>query len=326
MGHLEMMAAVQPFLSGAISKTVNVPQNTSIEVIEELYIQGWILGLKAIAIYRDNCKVAQPLSGTSTADVESTDDIIWRELALEAEGITTALSLRVRELEAMLDNPVRERLPRQRRSRTYAFEVGGAEGYATVGEYDDRRPGEIFVKISKQGSTIAGIMDAFSIAVSLGLQHGVPLESFVRKFTNMRFEPAGITDDAELRIASSLVDYLFRRIALDYMDADSRAEHGIHSTAERAVHTAIDAQSRETTQETSAGGLAVLTKALDQEPLDATQRPALGSTAQVGSETALNPSSQRHADSPMCYTCGTSMLRTGNCYACPSCGQTSGCS
>ncbi|WP_298335019.1 vitamin B12-dependent ribonucleotide reductase [Ferrimicrobium sp.] len=326
MGHLEMMAAVQPFLSGAISKTVNVPEDTSVELIEELYIQGWILGLKAIAIYRDNCKVAQPLSGTSTAGVEATDDNIWRDLALEAEGITTALSLRVRELEAMLDNPVRERLPRQRRSRTYAFEVGGAEGYATVGEYDDGRPGEIFVKISKQGSTIAGIMDAFSIAVSLGLQHGVPLESFVRKFTNMRFEPAGITDDAELRIASSLVDYLFRRIALDYMDADSRAEHGIHSTAERAVHAAIDAQSSETTRGTSAGGIAVLTKALGQEPLDAIPKPALGSTVRVGSETTLKVSPQRHVDSPMCYTCGTSMLRTGNCYACPSCGQTSGCS
>ncbi len=326
MGHLEMMAAVQPFLSGAISKTVNVPEDTSVEVIEELYIQGWILGLKAIAIYRDNCKVAQPLSGTSTAGVEATDDIIWRDLALEAEGITTALSLRVRELEAMLDDPVRERLPRQRRSRTYAFEVGGAEGYATVGEYDDGRPGEIFVKISKQGSTIAGIMDAFSIAVSLGLQHGVPLESFVRKFTNMRFEPAGITDDAELRIASSLVDYLFRRIALDYMDADSRAENGIHSTAERAVHAAIDAQSREATQGTSAEGLAALTKALGQEPRDTTLKRALGSTARIESETALNVSPQRHADSPMCYTCGTSMLRTGNCYACPSCGQTSGCS
>ena len=320
------MAAVQPFLSGAISKTVNVPEDTSVEVIEELYIQGWILGLKAIAIYRDNCKVAQPLSGTSTAGVEATDDIIWRDLALEAEGITTALSLRVRELEAMLDDPVRERLPRQRRSRTYAFEVGGAEGYATVGEYDDGRPGEIFVKISKQGSTIAGIMDAFSIAVSLGLQHGVPLESFVRKFTNMRFEPAGITDDAELRIASSLVDYLFRRIALDYMDADSRAENGIHSTAERAVHAAIDAQSREATQGTSAEGLAALTKALGQEPRDTTLKRALGSTARIESETALNVSPQRHADSPMCYTCGTSMLRTGNCYACPSCGQTSGCS
>jgi ribonucleoside-diphosphate reductase alpha chain len=301
IGHLEMMAAVQPFLSGAISKTVNVPEDTTVEAIEDLYTQAWTLGLKAVAIYRDNCKVSQPLSASKSTDV--VDDVAadtWREKAVEAENTIAALQERLQTLTTTLGHPVRQRLPRQRRSRTYAFEVGGAEGYATLGEYEDGRPGEIFVKISKQGSTIAGIMDAFAIAVSLGLQHGVPLASFVRKFTNMRFEPAGITDDADIRLVSSVVDYLFRRIALDYMDPEMRAEFGIQSTGERMASAAIDVEATEIVMRTP------------------------NAVADASHNTQQN--SQRHVDSPMCYTCGTSMLRTGSCYACPACGQTSGCS
>jgi ribonucleotide reductase alpha subunit len=306
MGHLEMMAAVQPFLSGAISKTVNVPEDTSVEVIEDLYLQGWVLGLKAVAIYRDNCKVAQPLSSTKTTDVELTNETeIWRDLAIEAEGITTTLQERVKELEALLDKPVRQRLPRQRRSRTYAFEIGGAEGYATIGEYDDGRPGELFVKISKQGSTIAGVMDAFSIAVSLGLQHGVPLASFVRKFTNMRFEPAGITDDADLRIASSLVDYIFRRIAIDYLDKDLRSDLGIHTTGERVTELELQTDFKEELRD-SFGSIPVQ---------DVT-----------GSDSSAEPRRIAVMDAPLCYSCGTPMSKTGSCYCCPSCGQSSGCS
>ncbi|CAG4908664.1 vitamin B12-dependent ribonucleotide reductase [Acidithrix ferrooxidans] len=217
-----MMSAVQPFLSGAISKTANLPEETIVEEVEETYIEAWELGLMAVVLYRDNCKVSQPLSSTkdlATQDTTSETET-WEALAAEAEAECSTLRHRVAGLEEELSkpkviSPVRSRLPRHRRSRTYAFRVGEAEGYVTVGEYDDGRPGELFAKVSKQGSTSAGVMDAFSIAISLGLQHGVPLETYVRKFTNMRFEPAGMTDDPDLRIASSLVDCIFRRVAID---------------------------------------------------------------------------------------------------------------
>ncbi len=269
MGHVRMMAAVQPFISGAISKTVNMPEDATVEQVEELLLDGWRMGLKAIAIYRDNCKVAQPLSVTKRDKGERGDAAGAGEDAGGAAGGGTgiepggvvgagsqpggvpggatfdepALSQRIEELERLLQTevavkrPVRERLPRRRHSATFAFRVADCEGYVTVGEYDDRRPGEVFMKVSKQGSTLSGIMDAFSISVSLGLQHGVPLATYVRKFTNMRFEPAGITDDADLRIASSLVDYIFRRLALDYLSLDERQELGILSTKERTQPT-----------------------------------------------------------------------------------------
>src|SRR5690606_7599084 len=217
MGHVRMMAAVQPFLSGAISKTVNLPETATVEEIEDVYLQGWKLGLKALAVYRDNCKVGQPLSdGGSTAKDKARD-------AAEAK------------VEKVVEyRPVRKRLPKRRTSQTTSFSVGGAEGYLTAGTYDDETLGEIFLKFGKQGSTLAGVMDAFSIAVSIGLQYGVPLESFVAKFTNLRFEPAVLTDDPDVRMAQSIMDYVFRRLALDYLDADTRGFMGIHSAEERA--------------------------------------------------------------------------------------------
>jgi ribonucleoside-diphosphate reductase alpha chain len=301
-GHIQMMGAVQPFLSGAISKTVNVPEDVTVEDVEQLYIEAWQLGLKAVAIYRDNCKVAQPLA-TAKKTVADPN-------ASSAEAHDAELALKVAELERALERqtvvvkqPIRERLPRRRKSSTFAFRVADCEGYVTVGEYEDGRPGEVFMKVSKQGSTLAGIMDAFAIAVSLGLQHGVPLATYVKKYTNMRFEPAGMTDDPDLRIAQSLVDYIFRRLAVDYMSLDERAELGVLTTAER-------------TQPTLPGVEEAITQ---NTRLDA--GPAL-----TDSPLWLSIPTAVESDAPYCFQCGVQMQRAGSCHACPLCGTTSGCS
>ncbi len=304
LGHVKMMAAVQPFISGAISKTVNMPEEASVEDVESLFIDAWKLGVKAIAIYRDNCKVGQPLSvskkGPAKAPVSSET-----ELASRIEELETALATQT----VVVKKPIRERLPRRRRSSTFAFRVADCEGYVTVGEYEDGRPGEVFMKVSKQGSTLAGIMDAFSIAVSLGLQHGVPLATYVRKYTNMRFEPAGMTDDPDLRIASSLVDYIFRRLAIDYLPAEERADLGILSTQERTQPTLFP--------QVDTGDFDYGDKRGDEEitvagPIER-EKPSL-----------LNRTMP--SDAPYCYQCGNVMQRSGSCYVCPSCGTTSGCS
>ncbi len=300
-GHIRMMAAVQPFISGAISKTCNVPEETTVEELEQLHIDAWKLGLKAVAIYRDNCKVAQPLS-TVKKDVP----------ASEAEAHDQELAVKVAKLEKALSNqttvvvkqPIRERLPRRRRSATFSFRVADCEGYVNVGEYDDGRPGELFLKVSKQGSTLAGVMDAFAISVSLGLQHGVPLKTYVQKYTNMRFEPAGMTDDPELRIASSLVDYIFRRLAVDYLPAEERLELGIQTTGERIQPTLPGVE------ETITRDQPVVESSSPAEILDLDgELPYLA-----------------HSDAPFCMQCGVQMQRAGSCHACPSCGTTSGCS
>ena len=222
MGHVRMMAAAQPFLSGAISKTVNLPETATVEEIEDVYLQGWKLGLKALAVYRDNCKVGQPLS----------DGEGQGRAADKASAAAAALQLRSwrRSSTARPASGCRSVVP----SQTTSFAVGGAEGYLTAGSYPDDGLGEVFLKFGKQGSTLAGVMDAFSIAISVALQYGVPLETFVEKFTNMRFEPAGMTDDPDVRMAQSLMDYVFRRLALDYLDFDTRSYMGIYTAEERA--------------------------------------------------------------------------------------------
>lgn len=277
-GHLRMMAAAQPFVSGAISKTVNLPETATIEDVEALHLLSWKLGLKAVAIYRDNCKVGQPLSTSRDAE----DKV--------REAVNAAI------VEAQLI-PEREKLPRTRRSQTYSFRVADCHGYMTVGEYDDGRPGELFLTVAKQGSTLAGIMDAFAISVSHGLQYGVPLRSYVEAFTNVRFEPAGITDDPELRIASSLVDYIFRRLALEYLSVEERQQLGILSSDERTEQHLPGLE--EATVETAIG------VAPTPDPADL-------------------PSSTLN-DAPLCSTCGDQMVRAGSCYSCRSCGSTSGC-
>ena len=247
-GHIRMMGAVQPFISGAISKTVNMPEDVTVEDVEQLHIDAWRLGIKAVAIYRDNCKVAQPLSTTKKEAARRRAATPLRPARRPRRGTARSrpaspssrrrwLSEQQRATSSVVVGAVRERLPRKRNSKTFSFRVADCEGYVTVGEYEDGRPGEVFIKVSKQGSTLAGIMDAFSISLSLGLQHGVPLATFVRKFANMKFEPAGITDDPELRIATSLIDYIFRRLALDYLSSEERTELGILSTQERTQPT-----------------------------------------------------------------------------------------
>ena len=301
LGHVKMMGAVQPFLSGAISKTVNMPEDATVEEIEQLHIDAWKLGVKAVAIYRDNCKVAQPLSTTKKGDED--DDVAGglqdKIAALEAELSSVKASG-----GHVVVGAVRERLPRRRSSNTFSFRVADCEGYVTVGEYEDGRPGEVFIKVSKQGSTLAGIMDAFSISISLGLQHGVPLATYVRKYSNMRFEPAGITDDADLRIATSLVDYMFRRLALDYLSLEEREELGVLSSSER-------------TQPTLPGVEEVATQTVG---IEVVSEPIALSTA----PSTLARPEQR--DAPYCYSCGDMMQRAGSCYVCSSCGTTSGCS
>ncbi len=233
-GHVRMMGAVQPFLSGGISKTVNMPEDATVAEVERLHIDAWRMGIKAVAIYRDNCKVAQPLAttkkvGTTTSSAEAHD----AELAQKVEELEKALERQT----VVVKQPIHEHMPRKRKSSTFSFRVADCEGYVTVGEFPDGRPGEVFISVSKQGSTLAGIMDAFAISVSMGLQHGVPLATFVRHFTNMRFEPAGMTDDPELRIASSLVDYIFRRLAVEYMAEAERRDLGILTVSERMQPT-----------------------------------------------------------------------------------------
>jgi ribonucleoside-diphosphate reductase alpha chain len=300
MGHVKMMSAVQPFISGAISKTVNMPEEASIEDVEELYLESWRLGLKAVALYRDNCKVGQPLSTQ-----KKTSDAVTQEVERIVETI-------------IVQEPVRQKLPRTRTSKTFSFRVADCQGYVTVGEYDDGRPGEVFMQVSKQGSTLAGIMDAFSISISLGLQHGVPLATFVRKYANMKFEPAGITDDGELRIATSLVDYIFRRLALDYLSVEERTDLGVLSSQER-------------TQPTLPGVEEMATPSVGM--VDDGLSP--GSGARLGAGVGFGPRDAdgehpapraAQLDAPLCYNCGNTMQRAGSCYVCASCGSTSGCS
>ena len=317
MGHVRMMAAVQPFLSGAISKTVNMPETATVEDVERVYMDGWKLGLKALAIYRDNCKVGQPLSAGKSAQTSGGKSAGGKSAGGKSAGVG--------EKEVVVEaRPVRRRLPKKRPSETISFTVGGAEGYLTAGSYPDDGLGEIFVKLGKQGSTLSGVMDAFSMSISVGLQYGIPLEFYVSKFSNLRFEPAGMTDDPDVRIATSVLDYLFRRLALDHLPEEKRAQLGIFSADERTAQVAgIDY---------AAGGYGEV----DVEGLRTgveTDKVATGPTGsspapvEVGSSTELLELRMgKAADAPLCMTCGTKMRPAGSCYLCEGCGSTSGCS
>jgi ribonucleoside-diphosphate reductase alpha chain len=303
MGHVRMMAAIQPFVSGSISKTVNMPESATIEDIEGIYFEGWKLGLKALAIYRDNCKVGQPLSNARSK--------------AGAQRPETVVEYR----------PVRKRLPKKRPSQTVSFTVGGAEGYLHAGSYPDDGLGEIFVKLGKQGSTLAGVMDAFSMSISVGLQYGIPLEFYVSKFMNLRFEPAGMTDDPDVRIATSVLDYLFRRLALDYLPYEKRAELGVFTAAERSaqvnsdysVTADVDLEGLRTSVEANPGPAAVVEEVKSDQPENRAR--------QVGSSIELiELQLGKAADAPLCMTCGTKMRPAGSCYVCEGCGSTSGCS
>ncbi|CAM4228094.1 vitamin B12-dependent ribonucleotide reductase [Nocardiopsis rhodophaea] len=321
MGHVEMMAAVQPFLSGAISKTVNVPEEATVEDFEHIYYEGWRLGLKALAVYRDNCKVGQPLSTSKTEGSEKTADADTAAKRPEPEVIE-------------VNRPVRRRLPKKRPSQTVSFTVGGAEGYITAGSYPDDGLGEVFMKLGKQGSTLAGVMDAFSIAISIALQYGVPLETYVEKFTNMRFEPAGMTDDPDIRMAQSVVDYIFRRLALDYLSYEERSALGVLSAEERRAQAAGEDPSQVAAQVESYAQSAAPAKAeaeqVAERPENSAERPSSATTRSVEeahtSTEILEAKQGFMADAPLCVTCGTKMRPSGSCYACEGCGATSGCS
>jgi ribonucleoside-diphosphate reductase alpha chain len=277
MGHVKMMAAVQPFISGAISKTVNVPESATVEDMEEIFVEGWRFGLKAVAMYRDNCKADQPLSAESKAETEIV-------------GETPA-------------SAARRRMPRKRDSVTYSFRVADTEGYVHVGLYPDTgQPGEMFIKVAKQGSTLAGVMGAFALSVSMGLQHGVPLETFVEKFVNDTFEPHGITDDPDIRFAKSLMDYIFRRLALDFLPEAKRVALGIRSVQERT--------------DLLNGGTNIV--AIDEPGAEKAETPK----GEIESTADLVPA----LDAPLCSNCGSRMRPAGSCFACESCGSTSGCS
>ena len=316
MGHVYMMAACQPFLSGAISKTVNMPEDATVEEVEEIYFQSWKLGIKALAIYRDNCKVGQPLSDAKAKvkDAPATEEV--------------------------LSHPTRKRLPKTRDSRTTSFQVAGAEGYLTAGTYEDGELGEVFLKLGKQGSTLAGVMDAFSVAISIALQYGVPLEAFVSKFVNMRFEPAGMTDDKDIRMAQSMMDYIFRRLALDYLPYEKREALSIFTADERAAQVAgYDAAPAPTAEIVEA-----VTAELSAMSFADTEAPAAAPKADKQATRAAVPASERGtgdahssaelleqitgktSDAPLCMTCGIKMRPAGSCYVCEGCGSTSGCS
>ncbi len=331
MGHIRMMGAVQPFISGAISKTVNMPEEVTVEEVEQLHIDAWRLGIKALAVYRDNCKVAQPLSTAKKDDVPK-DDVPKDDVQAEGSSAAVAVSPTVASpaaaiagAPAAMPNPVRARLPRNRRSRTFEFRVADCKGFVTVGEYADGRPGEVFMKVSKQGSTLAGIMDAFAISVSHGLQYGVPLKAFIEAFINMRFEPAGMTDDPDIRFASSLVDFIFRRLAVDYLPLDERMELGILSVGERLQPSlpGLEDASFETV-----AGLDVLASPPSANTMSSDLASPVIPTEALPIATPIAPKAPkvRVSDAPYCMQCGVQMMRSGSCYACPSCGSTSGCS
>ncbi len=305
MGHVRMMAAVQPFLSGAISKTVNMPETATREEIADVYFQGWKVGLKALAIYRDNCKVGQPLS----------DGKAKTETKTEAAPIAAT----------GMSHPTRKRLPKSRPSSTTSFTVGGAEGYMTAGSYPDGGLGEVFLKLGKQGSTLAGVMDSFSVAVSIGLQYGVPLETYVQKFTNVSFEPAGLTDDPDVRMAKSLMDYIFRRLALDYLPLETRTYMGIQTAAERSA--ALDSNP-------SYSSVAPSIDLEDSVELEvAPAAPTQSQSIEITEKREVHSSAElfemlqgTESDAPLCFNCGIKMRPSGSCHVCEGCGSTSGCS
>ncbi|MFM1973252.1 MAG: hypothetical protein RLZZ345_336, partial [Actinomycetota bacterium] len=305
MGHVRMMAAVQPFLSGAISKTVNMPETATREEIADVYFQGWKVGLKALAIYRDNCKVGQPLS----------DGKAKTETKTEAAPVAAT----------GMSHPTRKRLPKSRPSSTTSFTVGGAEGYMTAGSYPDGGLGEVFLKLGKQGSTLAGVMDSFSVAVSIGLQYGVPLETYVQKFTNVSFEPAGLTDDPDVRMAKSLMDYIFRRLALDYLPVETRTYMGIQTAAERSA--ALDSNP-------SYSAVAPSIDLEDSVELEvAPAAPAQPQSIEITEKREVHSSAElfemlqgTESDAPLCFNCGIKMRPSGSCHVCEGCGSTSGCS
>jgi ribonucleoside-diphosphate reductase alpha chain len=317
LGHVKMMSAVQPFLSGAISKTVNMPEDATVEDIEQIHIDSWRMGLKAVAIYRDNCKVAQPLSMAKKEGVKE-------ELSVQGADSSDKI---------VLKGAIRRKLPRVRTGRTYKFQVADLEGYFTVGQYEDGTPGELFISVSKQGSTLSGLMDSFAISMSLGLQYGVPLKSYVRMLRGTSFAPSGITDDPDIRTASSITDYIVRRLAIDYLSFDDRLELGLASIDDMPTDAqttllgnpeiVTEVKTREEVLSVPSSTLLTVVaeneELISSSPLASEPQPAPAATT---SDTKLTGDTT----APLCYNCGNQTQRAGSCYVCSSCGSTTGCS
>ncbi len=318
LGHVKMMGAVQPFISGAISKTVNMPEESTVEEVERLHIDSWKLGLKAVAIYRDNCKVAQPLSGKKKATEEKP-----AEAQVVAKAATPAAAAQVVNDRIVVKSAVRRRLPRRRNGKTYHFHLADLSGFFTVSEYEDGTPGELFINVSKQGSTLSGLMDSFAISVSHGLQYGVPLKSYVKTLMSSSFAPSGITDDPDVRTASSITDYIFRRLALDYLSFDDRLELGLASFDDMP-----DEQTVLLTDDQSTAGRLVG----DQpEPEAPKVEKVVVSEQKVAAPASTSEKVEKKvvaqdSAAPLCFNCGNQTQRAGSCYVCSSCGSTTGCS
>ncbi len=327
LGHVKMMSAVQPFISGAISKTVNMPEEVSVEDVEQLHIDAWQMGLKAVAIYRDNCKVAQPLSMAKKEvkeKIEALKEVVADPSATTAAAIEQTpaqVAETVTNTHAAAHGVGRRQLPKIRNSKTFSFKVADSRGYITVGEYDDGKPGEIFMRIAKQGSTLAGFMDAFAISLSHGLQFGVPLKDYVKSFTSMSFAPSGITDDPEIRTASSLVDYVFRRLALSYLSFDDRLELGLASIDDMPdTQTSLLEAAASLEQDTR------VTAAVAQPTVSESETSSVASATPADSDVSQKTTPTADSNAPLCYNCGNQTQRSGSCYVCTSCGSTTGCS
>jgi ribonucleoside-diphosphate reductase alpha chain len=337
-GHIRMMAAAQPFISGAISKTINLPQEATVEDIGSAYRLSWELGLKANALYRDGCKLSQPLSSRSDAPADDGEvDMLGEAEALdEVAGEVTTLAVAaidgdeagVREREVrIVHKPLRRRLPDTRRSITHKFNIAGHEGYLTVGLYEDGKPGELFITMAKEGSTIGGLMDSIGTAVSVALQYGVPLESLVRKFTHQRFEPAGMTTNRDIPFAKSLVDYIFRWLGMEFIEG-YREEHAPRrerdgrdkkENGRRSERTVELVETARATKDKKNGRRVV--------SYVETMAEVSGPDGEVSVRSqTLSASLESMGDAPACDGCGTITVRSGTCYKCLNCGNSMGCS
>jgi ribonucleoside-diphosphate reductase alpha chain len=325
MGHIRMMGAVQPFLSGAISKTVNVPKDTTIDEILNVYVDGWKMGLKAVAIYRDGSKRSQPLNLKKKQDADV------------AESPEERIA---KELEAAKRTPHRHRLPATRHSITHKFDVAGHEGYLNVGLYEDGAPGELFITMAKEGSTVGGMMDAFATSISLCLQYGVPLEALVKKFTHQRFEPAGMTSNRDIPFAKSIVDYIFRWMGMTFLE-DYRRENMPKRKAGKSLKSAPEADKEGKASENKAekgSGKEAGNPLGARGGLYASQSPTGGNGSKSGKATSAAREAETVAqalddqfsrfqeDAPACDNCGSITVRNGNCYKCYNCGSSLGCS
>jgi ribonucleoside-diphosphate reductase alpha chain len=322
LGHVKMMSAVQPFLSGAISKTVNMPEEASVEDVEQLHMDAWKMGLKAVAIYRDNCKVGQPLSMAKK-------DTSKQESAVDAKQAETPTQVIAAAAENLVPRgAVRRELPRVRNSKTFKFTVAGTRGYFIVGEYEDGIPGELFISSAKMGSTLRGVMDAFGVAVSYGMQFGVPLKNYVQNFTNTSFAPYGVTDDPDIRTASSIIDYIFRRIGKTYLSFDDQLEIGLASLDDMpADQTSLLEELPQETEDVAIKMSQEIVEIPSTKSVSASTTASASVSQQTPASTEPKAKSTIKDDSaPLCFNCGNQTQRAGSCYVCTACGSTTGCS